>query len=88
MNRWDVAGWVALLGAVCLQVGLLVGAETLPVAFPAQALTPGLLGNSVYVGPLYTMLWRLATFGAIGGLAMMVWARKDELMAELDQMKK
>jgi len=88
MRGWDATGLVFVLSMACLQLGLLVGAETPPVAFPAQALTPGLLGQSVYVGPLYTMLWRLATFGAIGGLAMMVWARKDELMAELDQMKK
>ena len=88
MRGWDATGLVFVLSMACLQLGLVVGAETVPVAFPAQALTPGLLGESVYVGPLYTMLWRLATFGAIGGLAMMVWARKDELMAELDQMKK
>jgi hypothetical protein len=88
MNRWDLAGWVALLAAVCLQLGLLVGAETVPVFPPVGAHTPGLFSASVPVGPVYTMLWRLATFGALGGLAMMVWARKDELKGELDQMKK
>jgi len=87
MRGWDATGLVFVLSMACLQLGLVVGAETVRVASPAQAVTPGLLGESVYVGPLYTMLWRLATFGAIGGLAMMVWARKDELMAELDQMK-
>jgi len=88
MRGWDATGLVFVLSMACLQLGLLVGAETPPVFPPTRAMSPGLLGDSVAVGPLYTMLWRLATFGAIGGLAMMVWARKDELMAELDQMKK
>jgi len=88
MNRWDVAGWVALLSAVCLQLGLLVGAETVPVAFPAQALTPGLLGESVAVGPLYTMLWRLATISAVAGLGALIFGRREQLFDEIHQMKK
>jgi len=88
MNRWDIAAWLVIVGAVCLQLGLLVGAETVPVAFPAQALTPGLLGESVSVGPLYTMLWRLATIAAVAGLGALIFGRRKQLFDEIDQMKK
>jgi hypothetical protein len=68
-----------------LQAGLLLGAESARGPLVGGPRTPGVLGPSMSVGPLYAGLWRLATALAVLGLLMLVWARREALLAELDQ---
>jgi hypothetical protein len=67
-----------------LQAGLLLGAESARGPAVGAPRTPGVLGPSMSVGPLYTGLWRLATALAVLGLLMLVWARREKLIYELE----
>ena len=77
---FDRAGWITLALAVGLQMGLLIGAETTPVQLLSDVRTPGLIGPSVGVTPLYRLWWEGATSLSIAGLAFLVLARKDALV--------
>jgi len=83
----DRAGWITLALAVGLQMGLLIGAETTPVQLLSDVRTPGLIGPSVGVTPLYRLWWEGATALSVGGLALLVLARKDALVELADQLR-
>jgi len=83
----DRAGWITLALAVGLQMGLLIGAETTPVQLLSDVRTPGLIGPSVGVTPLYRLWWEGATALSFGGLALLVLARKDALVELADQLR-
>jgi len=84
---FDRAGWITLALAVGLQMGLLIGAETTPVQLLSDVRTPGLIGPSVGVTPLYRLWWEGATALSFGGLALLVLARKDALVELADQLR-
>jgi len=84
---YNRAGWITLALAVGLQMGLLIGAETTPVQLLSDVRTPGLIGPSVRVTPLYRLWWEGATALSIGGLALLVLARKDALVELADQLR-
>jgi len=77
---FDRAGWITLALAVGLQMGLLIGAETTPVQLLSDVRTPGLIGPSVGVTPLYRLWWQAATALSIGGLFLLILARLDDLL--------
>jgi len=81
------AGWITLTLAVGLQMGLLIGAETTPVQLLSDVRTPGLIGPSVGVTPLYRLWWEGATALSFAGLAFLVLARKDALLELADQLR-
>jgi len=84
---FDRAGWITLALAVGLQMGLLIGAETTPVQLLSDVRTPGLIGPSVGVTPLYRLWWEGATALSFAGLAFLVVARKDALLELADQLR-
>jgi len=83
----DRAGWITLALAVGLQAGLLIGAETTPVQLLSDVRTPGLVGPSVGVTPLYRLWWDGATALSFAGLAFLVLAWKDGLRQLADQLR-
>jgi len=68
-------------------MGLLIGAETTPVQLLSDLRTPGLIGPSVGVTPLYRLWWEGATALSFAGLAFLVLARKDALLELADQLR-
>jgi len=84
---YNRAGWITLALAVGLQAGLLIGAETTPVHLLSNVRTPGLVGPSVGVTPLYRLWWEGATALSFAGLAFLVLARKDALLEVADQLR-
>jgi len=84
---FDRAGWITLALAVGLQMGLLIGAETTPVQLLSDVRTPGLIGPSVGVTPLYRLWWEGATALSVGGLFLLILARKDALAELADQLR-
>jgi len=84
---FDRAGWITLALAVGLQMGLLIGAETTPVQLLSDVRTPGLIGPSVGVTPLFRLWWEAATALSTAGLALLVLARKDALLELADQLR-
>jgi len=77
---FDRAGWITLALAVGLQMGLLIGAETTPVQLLSDVRTPGLIGPSVGVTPLYHLWWQAATALSIAGLIFVAAARFEDLV--------
>jgi len=84
---FDRAGWITLWLAVGLQMGLMIGAETTPVQLLSDVRTPGLIGPSVGVTPLYRLWWEGATALSFAGLAFLLLARKDALLELADQLR-
>ena len=87
---FDRAGWITLALAVGLQMGLLIGAETTPVQLVSDVRTPGLIGPSVGVTPLYRLWWEGATALSIAGLIFVAAARFEDfvyymMMRELEK---
>jgi len=76
----DRAGWITLALAVGLQMGLLIGAETTPVQLLSDVRTPGLIGPSVGVTPLYRLWWQAATALSIAGLTFVAAARFEDFV--------
>jgi hypothetical protein len=77
---FDRAGWITLALAVGLQMGLLIGAETTPVQLLSDVRTPGLIGPSVGVTPLYRLWWQTATALSIAGLTFVAAARFEDFV--------
>jgi len=77
---FDLAGWITLALAVGLQMGLLIGAETTPVQLLSDVRTPGLIGPSVGVTPLYRLWWQGATALSIAGLIFVAAARFEDFV--------
>jgi len=77
---FDRAGWIILALAVGLQMGLLIGAETTPVQLVSDVRTPGLIGPSVGVTPLYRLWWEGATALSIAGLIFVAAARFEDFV--------
>jgi hypothetical protein len=77
---FDRAGWITLALAVGLQMGLLIGAETTPVQLLSDVRTPGLIGPSVGVTPLYRLWWQAATALSIAGLMFVAAARFEDFV--------
>jgi len=75
---FDRAGWITLALAVGLQMGLLIGAETTPVQLLSDVRTPGLIGPSVGVTPVYRLWWQAATALSIAGLTFVIAARFED----------
>jgi len=67
------------------QAGLLIGAETTPVQLLADVRTPGLVGPSVGVTPLYATFWEAATAAAVAGLLLLVVSVLPQVQNELVQ---
>jgi len=74
------AGWITLALAVGLQMGLMIGAETTPVQLLSDVRTPGLVGPSVPVTPLYRLWWEGATALSIAGLTFVAAARFEDFV--------
>jgi len=79
------SGIAATAIAASFQAGLLIGAETTPVQLLSDVRTPGLVGPSVGVTPLYATFWEAATAAAVAGLLLLVVSVLPEVQRELDQ---
>jgi len=88
MNRSDAIGWLIILLFATFQAGLLVGAEGVRYGPPTNMATPGLIGPSVDVNALYTLLWDYANVGAVVGLGWIMWGRREGFLEGVRQIVK
>jgi len=87
MNRWEAIGWLTILVCVTFQAGVLVGAEGVSYGPPTNMATPGLIGPSVDVNALYTVLWDYANVGAVVGLGWIMWGRREGFLEGVRQIQ-
>jgi hypothetical protein len=72
-------GFVLIIGAAGMQLGMMIGAETTTITVIPEVMTPGWFGPSVAVGHLFRLWWEWTEVAAMAGLLLMLLAFAIEL---------